>query len=129
MLFGTYPAERASRIEGALRGAITVHSGQRLPDAGTYRIWGSRFYPTDPSRETPSPGAVLVPQEGLPQVLRQTQAHLDVALQGSISRGGEALLLAFGGDGEGSLQDLAPSGRRALLRIAREQGGDEYRDG
>lgn len=102
-----------------------------LSAAEAYRIWGSRFYPTTPSRKTPMPGSILVPRDELSGVLRKVLARLDdVGRRGlaGIGRPGsrEELLLAFD-DGEGNLRALGPSERRVLLAIAREQGGGEYR--
>jgi hypothetical protein len=127
VLFGAYPGERAPWVEGRLWEAVAAHRGRRLPTAETYRIWGSRFYPAAPSKNVPPPGAVLVPRDVLGAALWRSSARLGaVALMGSVSRTGEALLLAFGHDA-GAVSELGYLRTQALVDLAREQGGREYR--
>lgn len=127
ILYGAYPGERSSETEGALWEAVARHDGRPLPAADAHRIWGSRFYPSGVAGGAPYPGSVLLPLEGLEYVLSQTGSRLGtVALQGSVSRTGEVLLLAFG-HGAGDVSELGPSEKRALLDMACEQGGREYR--
>ena len=129
VLFGAYPAERTQRVEDALWEAVALHSGKRLPAAQTHRIWGSRFYPSDPAAgRVPHPGAALVPQDRLGPVLRQLRDRFgaSIAFEGSVSRTGELLLLAFGHDPQG-VSELGRKRHRELLEIAGEHGGRPYR--
>lgn len=127
VLFGAYPAERASLVEAPLWETVASYGGGRLPAAEAYRIWGSRFYPGGPTGEVPRPGSVLVPREELGRILKQLRIRLGaVALQGSVSRTDDVLLLAFG-DEEGRISELGHERRSVLLGLARERGGRAYR--
>ena len=97
LLFGAYPAERASVVEEVLRETFEPHHGRLLPAAESYRVWGERFFPMAPSRPTPtSTQRTLVPMAELPEALLDTRERsTDAAVQGTVSRSGEVLLLAF----------------------------------
>ncbi len=77
---------------------------------------------------TPYPSSVLLPLEGLGHVLSRAETHLSAAMQGSVSRTGEVLLLAFGQEA-GSVSELGNAREQALLDMTREQGGRRYREG
>ena len=49
-----------------------------------------------------------------------------LAVQGSVARGGEALLISFRIGGSGRLETPDQADREALLQIAQEAGGGEY---
>jgi FAD/FMN-containing dehydrogenase len=94
LLFGAYPEERGPEVEGPLWEEIEAHEGSRLPAAEAYRVWGARFFPVSPSHETPVPGGSLVPVDRLaPALTRLEHASETLALQGSVSRSGEVVLL------------------------------------
>ena len=68
------------------------------PPADAYRAWGERFFPVAPSRPTPvlSYRAIVSVTE-IPAVLKD---RTEKAIQGTIARSGEVLLLAFDPDEE-----------------------------
>ena len=103
LLFGAYPRERAREVEAGLRDAIAPHRGHILPAAQAHRVWGERFFPVAPSHPTPSPAArELTSVEELSQTLgRQSFQPEHSALQGTVARSAEVLLLAIGDPEEG----------------------------
>ena len=106
LLFGAYPTERSSIVEEVLRETFETHHARLLPPAESHRVWGERFFPMAPSRPTPtSAQRTLVPIMELPEALLATREHsTDDALQGTVSRSGEVLLLAFDAQEEGWTQ-------------------------
>jgi hypothetical protein len=96
VLFGAYPRERASEVEGRLRGLLESYSGAVLPAAEAYRVWGERFFPAVPSRPTPKVARNFV---SVAEVLRALGGALDHpghgAIQGTVARSGEVLILTF----------------------------------
>ena len=93
LLFGAYPGEREERVEEGLRGVLEHARGDALAAADAYRVWGERFFPVAPSHPTPVPtDRVLVAVEDLANVLDQFSPK---AVQGTVARSGEVLLLAF----------------------------------
>jgi FAD/FMN-containing dehydrogenase len=103
LLFGAYPQERAPAVEASLRNAIEPHRGRTLPAAQAHRVWGERFFPVAPSHPTPSPLArELTSVEKLPEALgREGFEPEHTALQGTVARSAEVLLLAIGDPEEG----------------------------
>lgn len=103
LLFGAYPRERAAAVEKALQGAFESHRGRVLPAAETYHVWGERFFPVAPSRPAPtSTERMLVTLAETKQALisaRDRSANL--AIQGTVARTGEVLLLTFDAQEEG----------------------------
>jgi FAD/FMN-containing dehydrogenase len=98
LLFGAYPGDRKERVEEGLRGVLEHARGDALAAADAYRAWGERFFPVAPSRPTPVPtDRVLVAVEDLGKVLDQFSSK---AVQGTVARSGEVLLLAFDARGE-----------------------------
>jgi FAD/FMN-containing dehydrogenase len=96
LLFGAYPQERAPEVEADLRDAIESHGGRTLPAAQAHRVWGERFFPVAPSHPTPSSLArELTLVEELPAALgRESSRPEHAALQGTVARSAEVLLLA-----------------------------------
>jgi FAD/FMN-containing dehydrogenase len=93
LLFGAYPGERKERVEGDLHSALGHARGAALAAADAYRAWGERFFPVAPSRPTPVPtDRALVAVEDLANVLDRFSSK---AVQGTVARSGEVLLLAF----------------------------------
>jgi FAD/FMN-containing dehydrogenase len=93
LLFGAYPGERKERVEGDLHSVLERARGAALTAADAYRAWGERFFPVAPSRPTPVPtDRVLVGVEDLANVLDRFPSK---AVQGTVARSGEVLLLAF----------------------------------
>ncbi len=97
LLYGAYPAEKATAIEGALRDAFWTRGGDPLPAAGAHRAWGERFFPVAPSRPAPTAERALVPLAMLAEVLDgSTRGDEGNAVQGTVARSGEVLLLDLG---------------------------------
>ena len=93
LLFGAYPSDRKVRVEEDLHGVLERARGDALAAADAYRVWGERFFPVAPSHPTPVPtDRVLVAVEDLANVLDQFSPK---AVQGTVARSGEVLLLAF----------------------------------
>ncbi len=103
LLFGAYLAERSPIVEGALQETFESHDGRLLPTAESYRAWGERFFPKAPSQPTPtSAQRTLVPMTKLAEALLATRERSsDPAVQDTVSRAGEVLLLAFDAQEEG----------------------------
>ena len=103
LLFGAYPQERISEVEAGLRDAIEPHRGRILPAAQAHRVWGERFFPVAPSHPTPVPLArELTSVEALPAALgRESFQPQHAALQGTVARSAEVLLLAIEDPEEG----------------------------
>src|SRR5215208_6225559 len=99
MLFGAYPAERAGEIEGRLQSVIASSRGRALSAAEAHRAWGTRFFPVTPSALPPRFPALsrdLVSLVDLPQKLGEAQDRRGIAaIQGTVARSGEALLLSL----------------------------------
>jgi FAD/FMN-containing dehydrogenase len=102
LLFGAYPQERAHEVEAGLRDAIEPHRGRVLATAQAHRVWGERFFPVAPSHPTPGPlTREVISVEELPAALGRESSRLeDAALQGTVARSAEVLLLAIGDPGE-----------------------------
>jgi hypothetical protein len=83
-------------VEVALRELATSHGGRVLPRADAYRVWGERFFPVAPSHPTPVlTDRVFIPVVEVPGALRSRAMK---AVQGTVARSGETLLLAFDAD-------------------------------
>lgn len=96
LLFGVYPEERGPLVEEPLQAEIEAHGGHQLSAAEAYRVWGTRFFPVSPSHGTPAPNGSLVPMEQLaPALARLERPAGTLAIQGSVSRSGEVVLLAL----------------------------------
>jgi hypothetical protein len=93
LLFGAYPGERGAAVEDALREVASSVGGTLLPPAEAYRAWGERFFPIAPSHPTPIiADRALIPITGVQAALK---SHAAKAVQGTVARSGEVLLLAF----------------------------------
>jgi FAD/FMN-containing dehydrogenase len=103
LLFGAYPGERAAAVEEALQGAFESHRGRVLPAAETYHVWGERFFPVAPSHPAPtSTERMLVPLSESTRALVSTRERsANIALQGTVARTGEVLILTFDAQKEG----------------------------
>jgi hypothetical protein len=103
LLFGAYPHDRSPAVEGALRDTFDSHKGRSLSVPESYRVWGERFFPMAPSRPSPtSAQRALVPPEEFAEALLETRNRLaNVAVQGTVARSGEVLLLSFDAQEEG----------------------------
>jgi len=98
LLFGAYPQERAHEVEAGLRDTTESHRGRILSAAQAHRVWGERFFPVAPSHPTPGPVArEIVSVAELPEALRRKSFRSErTALQGTVARSAEVLLLAIG---------------------------------
>lgn len=93
LLFGAYPGERGAAVEEALDEVASSNEGRVLPNADAYRVWGERFFPVIPSHPTPHlSDRTFVTVEEIARSLRDRSGK---AVQGSVARSGEVLLLAF----------------------------------
>jgi FAD/FMN-containing dehydrogenase len=96
LLFGAYPRERVAEVEDDLRNILQSCRGHVYGAADAYRAWGQRFFPVAPSHPTPSAGREFVSIAELPEVLGRSGARPEhLALQGTVARTGEVLLLTF----------------------------------
>jgi FAD/FMN-containing dehydrogenase len=93
VLFGAYPREREELAGEALRELASSTGGRILPPTDAYRTWGERFFPVAPSRPTPLlSDRAFVPVTEVPAFLKSRPQK---AVQGTVARSGEVLLLAF----------------------------------
>lgn len=96
LLFGAYPGERATDVEDVLRESAASHRGRILAPADAYRVWGERFFPIAPSRPTPRYERALVHVEEISESLGADGGRRGgLALQGTVARSGEVLLLTL----------------------------------
>ena len=99
LMFGAYPRERTGDVEHGLRSAVESHRGRLLPAADAHRVWGERYFPIRPSNlppAFPSLSREFSSLAELPQKLEQVEySAASVALQGTIARSGEILLLTL----------------------------------
>jgi FAD/FMN-containing dehydrogenase len=96
LLFGAYPRERAAEVEEGFRNILESCRGRAHGAAEAYRVWGQRFFPVAPSHPTPSAAREFVSVVNLPEVLGGAEARREhIALQGTVARTGEVLLLTF----------------------------------
>jgi len=99
VMFGAYPRERIGEVEHTLRSVVESNRGRLLPAADAHRAWGERYFPIRPSIF--QPGFAGVSREfssvaELPQKLEQVEGGAtSVALQGTVARSGEILLLTL----------------------------------
>ena len=102
LLFGVYPRERAAEVEERLLDILESCRGRPLGTAEAYRVWGQRFFPVVPTQPTPNAVRELVSVGTLPEVLGGAGVHPEgIALQGTVARTGEVLLLSFDTHEEG----------------------------
>jgi FAD/FMN-containing dehydrogenase len=93
LLFGAYPGERDEAVEKGLQQTASSAGGRLLASADAYRAWGERFFPIAPSRPTPIlSDRTFVPVAGVATFLK-SRPHK--AVQGTVARSKEVLLLAF----------------------------------
>jgi FAD/FMN-containing dehydrogenase len=93
LLFGAYEEPRGEEARKALERALDAPGGGRMLGAAeAHRVWGERFYPVAPSRPVPEVLREFVPLDGLSRTLG---ARPDAAVQGTVARSGEVLLLAL----------------------------------
>ena len=96
LLFGAYPGGRVAEVEEGLRGVLEPYRRRSLPAAEAYRAWGERFFPVAPSHLTPNATREFVPLTKLSETLGRAGASPQhIALQGTVSRSGEVLLLTL----------------------------------
>ncbi|HET7271125.1 MAG TPA: FAD-binding oxidoreductase [Rubrobacter sp.] len=93
LLFGAYPRERQTKVAAPLREVVQTSRSRLLGAADAYRVWGERFFPVAPSHPTPVPtDRVLIDVGDVSKVLDRFSPK---AVQGTVARSREALLLAF----------------------------------
>jgi FAD/FMN-containing dehydrogenase len=99
LLFGAYPAERAGEVEGRLHSILGSSQGRTLSVAEAHRAWGERFFPVTPSVLPPRFPALsrdLVSLVDFPQKLSEVEDRPgNAAIQGTVARSGEVLLLSL----------------------------------
>jgi glycolate oxidase len=102
LLFGAYPRERAAEIEESLQEVLGFYRGRVLAAAEAYRVWGERFFPAVPSHPIPRVVRSFVPIAELSEALGPASDRpKHAAIQGTVARSGEVLLLAFDDQEEG----------------------------
>ena len=127
VMFGAYPVERSARVEEELEEIVFANKGVYATAAETYRVWGNRFFPVNPAREAPMPGRALLSVDSLEPALSAIEARLgEVAILGSLARGGEVLLRVFDFDGSRPLT-LEDAKLACLLEVVDEFGGSGHR--
>jgi FAD/FMN-containing dehydrogenase len=106
LLFGAYPAERAGEIDGDLRNVVASSRGRALSAAEAHRAWGERFFPVTPSALPPRFSVLsreVVSLVELPEKLSEVEDRPgNAAVQGTVVRSGEVLLLSLEDHEEGS---------------------------
>ncbi len=126
LLFGTRQDGSGDEI---LEHVTSSHRGRLLPPAESFRVWGERFFPAGGSGELPNPARVLTPLSGLASLLDELhQETSELALQGTVARNGEVLVLAFH-SAAGSLESPDAAEEKILLRAARAANGRKYAGG
>jgi FAD/FMN-containing dehydrogenase len=99
LLFGAYPAERAGEVEDRLRSIVASSRGRALSAAEAHRVWGERFFPVTPSvlpSRFPVLSRELASLVDFPEKLGEVEDRLgNAALQGTVARSGEVLLLSL----------------------------------
>jgi FAD/FMN-containing dehydrogenase len=96
LLFGSYPRERETKVAYPLREIVEAHRGRVLGAAEAYRTWGERFFPVTPSVLPPALANVSrehVAVQEIREALADTDAAGQSALQGTVARSGEVLLI------------------------------------
>ena len=127
VLFGSHAGEHGGGLEDALGKAVSNRGGRMLSSAEAYRVWGTRFFPAGLTGELPVPATAVVRTAGLEEALPLLAKEApDLAVQGSVARGGEALLLTFRLGADGRLETPDERDRETLLRVAGQAGGGEY---
>ena len=102
VLFGAYASEHEAKVADSLRGVVESHRGRILGAADAHRVWGERFFPVAPSHPTPEPAdRTIADVRDLPKVLERLSGK---AVQGTVARSGEVLVLAFDNDGLGAMR-------------------------
>ena len=102
LLFGAYSRERTAEVEERLKGRLGSYRGRVLAAAEAYRVWGERFFPAVPSQAIPKVTREFVSVTDLPEALGEAQDRPGrVAIQGTVARSGEVLLLTFDARAEG----------------------------
>jgi hypothetical protein len=106
LLFGAYPAERAGKIENRLQSAIASTRGRALSAAEAHRAWGERFFPVTPSvlrSRFTFLSREVVSLVDFPKKLGEVEDRpANAAVQGTVARSGEVLLLSLENHEEGS---------------------------
>jgi FAD/FMN-containing dehydrogenase len=96
LLFGAYPRERAAEVEEGLRSTIEPHGRRVLGTAESYRVWGERFFPAVPRQPIPKATREFVSVAELRETLSDARDRPGgVAIQGTVARSREVLLLTF----------------------------------
>lgn len=112
-----------------LERVVSTHSGELLPPAEAFRVWGERFFPAGGAGELPNPARVMTPVSGVAGLLGRLQLEAgELALQGTVARHGEVLVLAFRPDAD-RLESPDAAEEKTLLQAARAAGGKEYAGG
>ena len=101
LLYGAYPSARdAEAWWGLRRRVLGEHGGVELDGREAWRVWAERFSPVAPAHPTPRAARRFVAAGGLAQELEGSRPK--DALQGTVGRSGEVLLVRLGDEEEGS---------------------------
>lgn len=102
LLFGAYPRKRDAEVEEGLLGELEPYRGHALAAAEAYLVWGQRFFPAVPSHPIPRVTRRFVSVAELPQTFPGAGDRPErTAVQGTVARSGEVLLLTFDAREEG----------------------------
>src|SRR5215207_1266089 len=108
LLFVAYPAERAGEVEGRLQSVVGSSRGRTLSAAEAHRAWGERFFPVTPSVLPPRFPVLsrdMVSLVDFPQKLSEVEDRPgNAAIQGTVARSGEVLLLSLEDHEEGAVR-------------------------
>jgi FAD/FMN-containing dehydrogenase len=101
LLFGAYPSARDTEAWWGLRRRVLgEHGGVELDGREAWRVWAERFFPVAPAHPTPRVARRFVAAGGLARELEGSRPK--DALQGTVGRSGEVLLVRLGDEEEGS---------------------------
>ena len=95
LLFGAYPRERSDRVEEGLRSMAEEYGGNALAASSAHRVWTERFFPVAPSHSTPNADRAFATISQLPALLTDSRKNEEIALQGTVARSKEVLILTF----------------------------------
>jgi len=99
VMFGAYPRKRTGEVEPGLRSVVESNRGRLLPAVDAHRLWGERYFPIRPSIFQPGFPSLSREFSSLAELFGKLEqgerGAANVALQGSIARSGEILLLTL----------------------------------
>ncbi len=102
LLFGAYPRKRFAWVEEDLRDVLGPYHGRPFAAVEAYRVWGEKFFPAVPSQTIPRMSREFFPIAQLRERFDDVEARsARAAIQGTVARLGDVLLLTFDGSEDG----------------------------